>query len=310
MPLHYANARRTPFRGIGNDVIPAYARPLLERLVRLRVCTASQAHLLTPAFAAHSLRNAYHRLSTLVRQGWLVMDAVTPSRGAAAPRYFRPSHQALRALQLEKKSGLLQRPAQHVLEYLLFRCEVYARARAAGWWIGSDTFLPSDAAQRTLETLHSFLKSRALARYKAAEAKRGAAAIAEARAELEQLPAFLPTKLDFEFLYRVDAKNRPSEVVLLVVDDVRRSIASQVGDLPLAARHDCSVLIRDCDSVWDPVSNSLSFTGSRLLDLRRVVAARLGASLLATDVELPSVWARTTRPPQHEAAQTPNKESP
>ncbi len=298
------HARRTPGADSSKAVIPEHAKPLLERLVRLRVCTAAQAHLLTPAFATHSLRNAYHRLAVLVRNGWLVMDAVAPQRGASAPRYYRPSHQALRAMQLEKRVGLLQRPAQHVLEYLLFRTEVYARARAAGWWVGSSTFLSPTSATRALETFHSFLKGRALTRFKAAEAKRVPAAISDARTALEQLPAFLPTKLDFEFLYRVDAKNRPSQLVLLLVDDVRRSVAAQVDALPLVARHDCSILIRDCDSVWNPDTSALHFTGARLLDLRRAVASRFGEALLATDVELPSVWARFTRPPQH-AASTP-----
>lgn len=299
------HARRTSEADSSKAVIPEHAKPLLDRLVRLRVCTASQAHLLTPAFASHSLRNAYHRLSVLVRNGWLVMDAVAPQRGASAPRYYRPSHRALRAMQLEKRVGLLQRPAQHVLEYLLFRTEVYARARAAGWWVGSSTFLAPAAAGRALETLHSFLKARALARFRAAEAKRLPAPIAEARTALEQLPAFLPAKLDFEFLYRVDAKNRPSHVVLLLVDDVRRSVVSQVDALPLVARHDCGILIRDCDSVWNPDTRSLHFTGARLVDLRRGVSSRLGAPLLDTDVELPSVWARFTRPPQHDLPATP-----
>jgi hypothetical protein len=274
------------------------------------VVTAPQAHLLTPAFAKHSLRNAYHRLASLVRQGWLVMDAVAPTRGAATPHFYRPSHQALRSLRIESKVGLIQRPAQHVLEYLLLRAEVYARARAAGWYVGSPIYLAPADRDGALNRFASFLKRRALERYKAAVARRAPAAqVLELQTAVQQLPAFLPRELAFEYLFRVDPKSKETtEIVLLLVDDVRRSVAAQVNALPLSAKPDCGVLIRDCDSVYDPDKKALAFTGARLPELRRAVAARFGEQFLATDLALPTVWARSTRPTT--AAKPTHKESP
>jgi hypothetical protein len=290
--------------GSAKNVIPEYAAPLLERLTRLRVCTAPQAHLLTPAFARRSLRNVYHRLITLVRNRWLVMDAVSPTRGAATPHFYRLSHQALRALGLESKVGLLQRPAQHVLEYLLLRAEVYARARAAGWYVGSPVFLAPSQHAAALHHFHGWLKGRALERYKSAQQRRASPAqLADFKAAIEQLPRFLPTELGFEFLYRADREGRVSQVVLLLVDDVRRSVVAQVDALPLVARADCPVLIRDCDSVWNPDTGSLHFTGARLLDFRRALARRFGEGPLSADAVLPAVWARSTRSTPQPAVQ-------
>lgn len=306
MPTHTTLARRTSARATSNDAltVPAHAAPLLERLTRLRVITAPQAHLLTPALAAHSLRNAYVRLQTLVRQGWLVADAVTPMRGRASAHYYRPSHQALCAMKLGHKNGYLQRPAQHVLEYLLLRAEVYARAVAQGWYIGSPTYLPEDKHAAALAHLAGFLRQRALDRFKTAQTKRASAAqLLELRTAVEQLPHFLPKALTFEFLYRVDkATGRTTEVVLLLVDDVRASVARQVACLPLAAKTDCSIFIRDCDSVFNPDTKSFVLQGLRLGELRRAVAKRFGDALLTTDTHLPNVWARCTRPPQHDTA--------
>lgn len=309
-------ATRASRADIDETVIPEHALILLERLTRLRVITAPQARLLTPAFAKRSLRNAYHRLATLVRQGWLVMDAVAPTRGAATAHFYRPSHQALRALKLEQKVGLIKRPAQHVLEYLLLRAEVYARADAAGWYIGSPLYLAPEKHAAALGRFSDFLRVRALDRYKAAQARRAPAAqLLELKAEIDRLPAFLPKELTFEFLFRVDPKSHhTTSVVLLLVDDVRRAVASQVEDLPLAAKADCPILIRDCDSVWNTDARTLAFTGTRLTELRRAVSARFG-DFLTDETVLPTVWARATRPAQHEAASAaspsaPTKESP
>lgn len=295
--------RRTTSADISNTVIPVFAQPLLDRLTRLRICTPAQAHLLTPALARRSLRNAYHRLNTLVKHGWLVMDAVVPSRGAATAHYYRPSHQALRALKLEhKKLTLLQRPVQHVLEYLLLRAEVYARARAAGWYVGSPVYLPEAKRPDALNLFNAFLRSRSLERYKAAQANRASPAqLNDLKSALDQLPLFLPKELTFEFLYKADAKGAVLEVVLLLVDDVRRAVASQVNALPLSAKLDCTVMIRDCDSVWNSDGASLSFTGVRLVDMQRAVAERFRNELAVNSSILPEVWARSTRPSQHEA---------
>lgn len=299
-----------PIDIVKNASIPAHAVVLLDRLTRLRVVTAPQAHLLTPAFAKRSLRNAYHRLASLVRQGWLVMDAVAPSRGAATPHYYRPSHKALRTLRLESKVGLIQRPAQHVLEYLILRAEVYARARADGWHIGSSIFLAESDRATALARFEAFLKRRALERYKAAVARRAPAAqVLEFQSALQQLPAFLPKALTFEYLCRIDPQSKETtDVVLLVVDDVRRAVASQVEALPLIARTDCTVLIRDCDSVYDSDKQALAFVGSRLVELRRAVSARFGEVFLATDTALPTVWARATRPVNSATKLSPHKQ--
>lgn len=302
---------RSSRAGIENDTIPSVATVLLDRLTRLRVCTAPQAHLLTPALRKTSLRNAYHRLQTLVRNGWLVTDSVAPPRGAVSSHYYRPSHRALQAMGLEHKTKLLQRPVQHVLEYLLFSAEVYARLTEAGWWLGSPTFLPEDKHASALGRFTGFLRARALARYEAAQKRRAPAAeILELRTALDQLPAFLPKTLNFEFAFRIDAANQVSAVMLLVVDDVRRAIASQVDVLPRLARHDCSVFIRDNDSVWNETTNELDFAGSRLRQLRAHVAERLGPQVLATDTALPTVWPHTRRLPPGATASTTQEQSP
>lgn len=299
--------------GSGNKTdIPEHALPLLERLVRLRVCTAPQARLLSPALARRGVRNAYCRLATLVRQGWLVADAVTPHRGAVTAFYYRPSHRALRRLGLERKVGLLQRPAQHVLEYLLFRTEVYTRARAEGWYVGSPSYLAPAQRAAALEHFNGYLQRRAVERYRAAQASQaGPSVVGELRVAAERLQAFLPKELDFEFLYRVDAAGHVSELVLLLVDDVRRSVTSQVGTLPLAAGLDCSVLIRDCDSVYCRETASVRFVGARLRELERGVRERFGEGLPINRALLEGVWARTQRPSQREAVASPRrKESP
>ena len=302
--------RRVLGGGIESDNIPPVATVLLDRLTRLRVCTAPQAHLLTPMLQKTSLRNAYHRLQTLVRNGWLVTDSVAPPRGAVSSHYYRPSHRALQAMGLEKRVSLLQRPAQHVLEYLLFRTEVYARLTGAGWWLGSPTFLPADKHDAALSRFSAFLRARALARYEAAQRRRAPAAeILELRTDFERLPSFLPKQLDFEFAFRVDATKQVSSVMLLVVDDVRRAAASQVAALPRVARHDCSVFIRDNDSVWNVTANTLDFTGFRLRQLRSLVAERLGSHVLATDVELPNVWPHSRRLPPEASASTTQEQS-
>ena len=277
-------------------IVPASAKVLLERLVRLRVCTAPQAHLLNPAYARRSLRNAYQRLAGLVRQGWLCMEAVDPTRGAATAHYFTPSFRALRALGIEERVSLLVRPAEHVLEYLLFRAEVYARATADGWYLGSPIFLPKEKHAAALGRLHEFLKGRALERYKAAQARREAPAqLLALRTELERLPSFLPKELVFEFLYRVDPQtHHTTEVVLLLVDDVRRSVKSQVSALPISAQADGRILIRDTDSVFDRDLQALSFASPRLAKLRRAVTARFGQAFSLADPALGSTWARTT----------------
>lgn len=281
---------------------PQFAAVLLDRLTRLRVVTASQAHQLTPTLARRTLRNAYHRLSRLVAQGWLAMDAVAPHRGAAAPHYYRPSYKALRHLGLEKKLGLIQRPAQHVLDYLLFRAEIYARAEQGGWYIGSPIFLQSEKHSVVLARFCEYLKRRALERYKAAQANAASSAILlQLRAEIERLPLFLPKELTFEFLYQVDSKTaQTTSVVLLLIDDVRRSIKSQVEALPLAAKQNCEIVIRDCESVWNPDEGAHAFVGRRLIDLRQAVTSRFGDELQESPLVLPSVWGRIARPANRE----------
>jgi hypothetical protein len=255
-------------------VVPPHAAVLLERLVRLRVLTAPQARVLTPVLARHGLRAAYLRLATLVRQGWLVVDAVSPSRGAASPQYYRLSYRALVALGLSQKVGLLQRPAQHVLEYLIFRAGAYADAVAAGWLVGSPIFLAPEKRPDALAHLNKYLRGRALQRYRAAQvAQAPAEELIRMQTELERLPAFLPRELAFEFLARLDKTHAVSTAVLLLVDDVRRSVAAQVDALPIAAKDDCPVLIRAA--------------GARLAALRAAVIARLGPQALAVDVVLP-----------------------
>lgn len=291
--------------------LPDYARPLLERLLRLRVCTARQAHLLTPALAQRSLRNAYHRLAGLVAQGWLVTDAIVPSRGTATAYYYRPSFQALASMGLASKVGYLQRPPQHVLEYLLFRVDVYVQARAAGWFVASPYFLAPAQHAGALTHLNHFLQSRAQERLRVAQAEHAAPArVAELKVALERLPHFAPKALTFEFLFRADPRGRVSDVVLLLVDDVRRSVAAQVDALPLAAKGECRVLIRDCDSVWNAEANAPHLLGPRLGDLRRAVSQRFLGELPEADV-LPHVWAHSVgRSAVKPSPRSPSESSP
>lgn len=268
--------------------------------------------MLTPALAQRSLRNAYHRLSRLVAKGWLVTDAIVPSRGTATAYYYRPSFQALGSMGLASKVGYLQRPPQHVLEYLLFRVDVYVQARAAGWFVGSPHFLAPAQHAGALAHFNAFLQARALERVRTAETEHAAPArIAELKLALERLPHFTPKELGFEFLFRTDPKRRVSDVVLLLVDDVRRSVAAQVDALPLAAKGECRVLIRDCDSVWNAETNAPHLLGPRLGDLRRAVSQRFLGALPEADAVLPDVWAHSVgRSAVKSSPRSPSESSP
>lgn len=144
----------------------------------------------------------------------------------------------------DERSVLAVRPKQHILEYLLFRNDIYARALAAGWKLASPTVSPPERIPAFLAAFNEWAIRAKTAEVNALRTAGKAWDVRLAEGQLERLPKFLPTKFTFEFLYRLGADRRVAELVLLVVDDPRRAVSRgnrpfvagarfQIDDLPL-----------------------------------------------------------------------------
>lgn len=299
-----AGSSRT--KGAGTEVLSAELYPLLHRISRLRVMTASQAHKLFDPFVKKTERAVRARLKGLEEAGFLKVDLVDPSRGAVAKHFYRLAYRGLRELNrdptthtLERPSdtNLLKRPSQFVLEYLLFRNEVYARARSEGWHIGSPVFTPSADQGRYLALFRHWALGAAQAEVETVSARlHGAADAIRARQFLERLPRFLPSALTFEFLVRINSKREPKELVLLVMDDPRRSVESQIGQLP-GALPGLRLILRDTESRFDVAQDRLVATSRRLRRWQRLLVDRYGSEILKTDTLFPELWARVVPRP-------------
>lgn len=269
---------------------------VLQQIARLRVVSAPQAHRLLGHLAGHTLDNTYRRLQTLTRNGLLRAQLVRPDRGRFSPTFYALTSPALRILKRERERYLLARPPQHILEYLLFRNDVYAAARAAGWIVASPVLTPAEFHARALEAFRSWAldaKRRELLELQAAA--RPPTEVARAAQELERLPRFLPASLTFEFLTRRSQTERASELVLLVVDDPRRAVTLQAAQLPQLDPErrialpggrwlvlpGLRLILRDAASRYDVATRSVYRPSSRLRAWRRLLAERYGDEAVA-----------------------------
>ncbi|NTX67639.1 hypothetical protein HUA74_44030 [Myxococcus sp. CA051A] len=310
--------RQQPGRQRSPYELPEDLRQLLARLARLRVVTGPQAYWLhepfrtistaptrvAPTNRARSERAALARLNTLVKHGYLAREPENPSLGARTRSVYRLRNAGVTAAGEAGNTYLLQRPPPEVLKYLLLRNDVYAAARAAGWRIASTVLSP--AHERRYLELHGVWT--ALRMRKAYEALQrggaGPAALQAAADDIRQLRATLPTALTWEYLYRQDSTGAPVEVVLLVVDDPRRSVPAQLAQLPGIGLEDAGLLLRDIGSTYD-LSTGLVTESERIGRWRKLLAARFPPAryprLVSTLSVLPAIWANyfgTTAAPQ------------
>jgi hypothetical protein len=269
---------------------------VLQQIARLRVVSAPQAHRLVDHFASHTLDNTYRRLKTLTRNGLLRAQLVRPDRGRFSPTFYALTSPALRILKRERDRYLLARPPQHILEYLLFRNDVYAAARTAGWIVASPVLTPPEHHGRALEAFRAWaLDAKRRELLELQSAGRPPADVARAAQDLERLPRFLPTALTFDFLMRRNRVERSTDVILLVLDDPRRAVTVQAADLPRvdperrvplpAGRHltvpGLRLMLRDAASRYDVAGRTVYRASARLRAWRRVLADHFGEAAVA-----------------------------
>ena len=288
---------------------------LLQRLQRLRVLTSFQAHGLVDHFHAtnpetqkpRTERNTRMRLQRMVEEGFLKAAPAQPEKGGYSGFYYRLGGKGLRTLGIPEDKNLLRRPPVPVLRYLLLRNELYARARLAGWDVLSPLLFPEALHESLLARVREWIHLRLEERVTRGEGG--------ARAALERLPELMSPRLSFDCLMRHDAATkRPSALVLVVVDDVRRAIApttrkadptslapAQCGELP-PLLPDAGLLLRDTDSRWNTTTRTLEVESPRLRQWRRLLASRYGKGLLDTDTLFPEVWAQRIHSPRSDGS--------
>lgn len=226
-------ARRRPGPRPTIPEVAPEERGFLEWLRSLRVLTPFQAHCLVRHFHAvnedtgkpRTERNTRMRLQRLAKEGFIKSALTHPEKGGYSGIYYRLGGKGLRVLGIPEEKNLLRRPVEPVLRYLLLRNEVYARARQDGWYVLSPLFFPKEKHAGFLKHIESFVTQQ-LRRL----AGRGDK---EAEYKLSRLKTYLPDRFTFDCLLKVDAAtNRPSALVLVVVDDVRRAIVAQKRTKP------------------------------------------------------------------------------
>ncbi len=301
-----ARRRGRPFR------VEAY-RGLLERIHVLRVITAEQAQWLHRPWREKSKRNASARLKQLVSEGYLKADLHEPPKGRVSVHFYQLTHRALSFLGKPANSTLLARPAQHVLDYLLLRNDVWAHARAAGYELASPLLLDVAHHARALKVVETWGALRArkeLARLKATPGV-SPDALTRAEEEIRRVSLFAPKALSFDFAYRLSPQQLPEDLVLVIVDDPRRQVARrgrsmpkkpsktppQVDGLPQLGFHGDRLLLRDAQSRWNVPEARLQAPSTRYLEWKKALAQRYGRDFLATDTLFPDLWAhRLTTP--------------
>jgi hypothetical protein len=307
---------KTPTRGRYERRITADQTTLLQLLIRLRAATSLQLHGFLGG--RDSPRTIRHRLTSLVRRGYLYMEPVFPEHGLFSEAFYRPAFRSLRELNRKSDWSVLgQRPSQHVLQYLLLRASVFARARAEGWQIAD----PALWTEHSRAHLHRLFCEWAL-RAKKAEllsAEAGGAPenrITSITQALERLPHHLPPALTFSLLFHLK-HGAMEDPVLLVIDDPRRAVAKQAVDLPPMVipiarpiHHPrtgprllpgLSLLLRDTQSVYDVAARTLARSSVRLRSWHREIGERFGVDgaehLHATDHLFPDLWVRRVNEP-------------
>jgi hypothetical protein len=281
---------------------------ILQRLARLRVATASQLGRLCDPLVDTSPQNVHTRLSRLESHGLLRSGLVRPARGAYSAKAYWLAWPALVALGRADETQLLRRPAQQILEYLVFRNEVYATLRAHGWRVASPVLVPEADHAAYLARYTAWAKAarhRHLATLEHGRA--GPAALMQARLDYERVEKFAPTALTFDFAMQLDSNAQPTTMLWLAIDDPRRSIKTQVADLPVELHPELRILLRDHRTHYDLQTQQPYKASKRLRDWHLALTKRFtsppftGEQLLATTAQDPpfrDLWAIRTAVPR------------
>lgn len=270
---------------------------ILRTIGRLRTVTIEQAYWLCAPFRRinsedrlgatkkpKSLSAAKQRLKVLADHGYLEKQPVNERRGAFTGSFYQLGWKALRTLHADKAAPrLLARPSAPMLAYLLFRNEVFAEARRAGWFVASPVLVTPESEARFLKQFRVWVEAE-LQRKLAAVEGRSAADAMRVKAELDRLDQFVPKQLTWDFLMRFDARGQPTDYVVLGVDDPRVSVTKQVALVPILGLERARLLIRDSESRYDTTKREVYFESTRLMAWRRAAQRRLGEQLVAEDL--------------------------
>ncbi len=282
---------------------------ILQQLARLRVATASQLQRLCEPLCGTAPQTAHERLTRMIRHGLLRTGLARPSRGAYSPVYYQLTVPGLAALQREHERYLAQRPRQHILEYLIFRSEVHATVRAAGWYVASPDVTPEAAQPRYLAVFARWAKrdrQRHLERL-SQEIATPACVLMAAQLDAERVEKFLPSSLTFEFIVRLDEAREPVDLALLIVDDPRRSIRAQLEELPGELHPGMRIVLRDHKTHYDTISGRTYKDNPRLAEWRLALEKRYPSEPASAEVLLareardplfPDLWAIRTGAPR------------
>ena len=281
---------------------------ILQRLVRLRAATSRQLHRLCDPLMGMDERAVRRRLERMEKHRLVKSGVLRPQRGAFSPLYYQLAYGGLVELGRGEDVQLTKRPPQHVLEYLIFRNEVYATARAAGWRLAAPVLVPEHDHASYLALYTSWAKRARLGHLEALRARKAhAGEMLMARLDHERVEKFAPTELSFDFIMRLGDDGTPIEVALLVVDDPRHSIRTQVGCLPAELQPGLRLVLRDHLTRYDLLAGKTYGVSRRLREWQAALAKRYttlpftGEALLAeadANPLFPDVWAVRTAAPK------------
>ena len=291
---------------------------VLRKLARVRVATASQLARLCDTFLinqngkASRPQTVWMRLKRMEAHGLVKSQLARPGRGAYSPLYYQLAHGGLTALGRADDLHLARRPRQHILEFLLFRSEVYATLRADGWFIGGPGYLPSRDHAAYLEFFVTWAKRCCQRQLRELKAKRdppaGMDLIMMADRDVRLVERFSPSTLCFDFFFKLGPDRIPSDLYLLVVDDPRRSVKKQAGALPKLWPPYTRLFLRDHLTHYDLPRGVLYRRNRRLhlweLELRKIspfsdfdMGQRLFDEGIASAI-YPDLWAVRTAAPE------------
>lgn len=297
----------------------------LRELARYRTVTCAQAQVLFRHFRDASSRANYKKLERLADRGLVNLHPILPEKGRFSAVYYALTAKAVDLLNKLAAPGtktlsrplLVRRPPQHLLNYFLFRNTVYAEALAAGWLVASPRLFPADRHPQMLKVFNGWVLDTMTKLVRDLQLA-GAPPMDLARLveEAGRKDAELPKALTFEYLVRM-ADKQASDVVLLIVDDPRRSVARQAAELPprlllppagkrsfsragqavAVACPGLRVLLRDAESIYDMKTSSVARATPRLREWHRHLVDRYRDEILLTDTLFPSLWARRINEP-------------
>jgi hypothetical protein len=228
---------------------------ILRKLARVRVATAPQLARLCDPFLRNKNggpsrpQTVWQRLKRMEAHGLLRSRLARPQRGAYSPLYYRLAHGGLTALGRADELHLIRRPRQHILEFLLFRNEIYATLRADGWFIGGPDYVPARDHAGYLDFFVTWAKRCYQRHLHALQARRNPPAPTDllmlARQDFDRVERFAPTTLGFEFFFKLGPDRVPSDLYFLAVDDPRRSVKRQADAFPSDWPPYTGLLLRD-----------------------------------------------------------------